>query len=177
MTKRCGFYVKDGVLCRKDVYIQWDLGFDKEAKQLYIERIIWELGKGFETAIDVTTASPIHEARMLSPFFVKVGEESVEDAWAEVKEVNPVVKKIPGTFDYLYLSSLTGEQKQYVLRNKVFIDVFHNPDKAYNTQAKSLAVYQLLVEQKRVALLQDLDGFLKWYIENCHTVKVEQEAL
>lgn len=167
MVKRSVFYVHSGKLYRKDVEIEWDLGFDREAKQEYIERIQKAAGDNLSASIDVTTASPIYKARMLSPFYVKVDGMNVEDIWALNKEQQPQIKQILGAFDFIYLNALSREEKEYALRQAGFIDVFHNPDKAYNTQAKSLAVLQLLAQTDNLNLLVSLGDFVKWYTENC----------
>lgn len=167
MVKRCGFYTQDNKLCRKDVFIDWDLGFDKDAKHSYIESIRRELGEDLYPIVDVTTASNDSVARKLSPFFVLVDGISVEDMWAEIKESNLSICKVSGMFDFLYLNALSESQKDYVMSQKCFIDVFHNPDKAFNTQAKSLAVLQLLIMQNKEGLLDDCKLFIDWYKENC----------
>lgn len=167
MVKRSGFYIEDGHICRKDVKIDWDLGFDKAAKWEYIDRIIKVLGDGLNPVVDVTTAAYDNESRSLSPFFVKINGNSVEVQWAELKAQNAGITNLPGAFDFLYLNALSEKQVAYVLKQKCFIDVFHNPDKAFNTQAKSLAVLQLLHSQDCMEYLHDLRVFTAWYVEYC----------
>ena len=167
MVTRCGFFVEDGELYRKDVYIDWELGFDKAAKHEYIKRIQFALGPELSPCVDVTTASPVWEARGLSPHFLKAGDLSIEDAWAQLKVNNIKATRIPGAFDFLYLNALSPEQLKYVMKQKCFIDVFHNPERAFNTQAKSLAVYQLLVGQDAVEILKNLSAFSEWYMSYC----------
>ena len=170
MVNRCGFFTEDGLLCRKVVQIPWDKGFDKAAKQEYIRRVQVELGSEMQPCIDVTTASPIHEAKMLSPFYIKTDfqEMILEDYWAYLKKQHPEITTIEGSFDYLYLNHLTQKQKEYVLGIKCFVDVFHEPYKAFNTQAKSLAIYQLLVSEGKEDYLSNFSQFTQWYSLKCN---------
>lgn len=162
MVKRCGFFLQDGVLMRKDVMIEWDLGFDREAKLQYIDRLHSALGEELSPIVEVTTASNTYVGRCLSPFYTKIKGVSVEDLWPAVKEkANGVV--IPGMYEFVYLQSLTDEQQSYVLQRKCFTDVFFNPDKAYSTQAKALVVYQLLCLQEKKGILGSLVEFTRWY--------------
>lgn len=165
VVKRSGFFLKDGCIARRDVVIEWNLGFEREAKKEYVRRLHLALGSELHPIIDVTTASNDYLGRGLSPFYTKIGDENVETLWASTKEQFRG-RFIPGLFDYVYLHSLTDEQKQYVLQRKCFTDVFFNPDKACNTQAKSLVVYQLLVYQEKLELLDNLQEFVKWSEKN-----------
>ena len=167
MTKRCGYYIKDGKLCRRDVEIAWDLGFDRAAKHEYIHRIITELGEDLEPAVDVTTASYIKEAKMLSPFYTKCGQNSFEYTWDILKETMGDMANIPGVFEFMYLNSLRDDQVVFALSQKCFIDVFHNPGKAVHTQAKALAILQLLVEHHKLYLLKDMQEFVIWFAGYC----------
>lgn len=170
MVTRCGFYLKDGEIIQRNILIDWDLGFDTYAKRRYIERIQEKL-KHCVKVVDVTTAAPNWETRQLSPFYVKLKDDiSVEDYWNDWKVVHP--ERVPGLFDYLYLNALTVEQVTFVLNQEGFIDVFHNPEKAYNTQAKSLVCLQLLAYQGKLRYLRDVNEFCSWYKENCIDVKI-----
>lgn len=165
MVKRCGYFVQDCKLCRKDVFIEWNKGFDKQAKHAYIEDIIRNLGDDLGITKDVTTASPDYEARSLSPLCVKDKYGNcLEDVWNAVKEELGDLF-INGIGDFVYLSNLSSEHVSIALSIDCYIDVFHNPDKAINTQAKWLAVLKLLYEQNRLELLDDMEGFLQWYDE------------
>lgn len=162
MVKRCGFFIQDGALMRKDVIIEWDLGFDKEAKLQYIDRLHTALGEELSPIVEVTTASNTYLGRCLSPFYTKIKGVSVEELWPVIKKKSEGVF-ISGMYEFVYLQSLTNEQQSYVLQRKCFTDVFFNPDKACNTQAKALVVYQLLCLQKKKEILGSLMEFTKWY--------------
>ena len=173
MVKRCGYFIQDGKLCRKDVYIDWDKGFDREAKHAYIEDIKDKLGCDVYSIYDVTTASPSYKARSLSPFYVKDEDgTNLEDVWAEVKKKTNGVF-VPGLYDFTYLSKLSRIHIETALSINCFIDVFHNPDKAINTQAKSLAILKLLHEQNKMYYLEDFKQFSDWYVQNCEVHVVE----
>lgn len=168
MVSRCGFSVEDRQLVQHNVQIEWDLGFDRQAKVAYIDRIKEALGSGYNSIEDVTTASSDEMGRSCSPFFMYSSEgESLEQVWEDIVKQNIGVNRTPGTFDYLYLNWLSDNQKHWVEVTDCFVDVFHNPEKAMNTQAKALAVYKLLIAQNKEELLTDLKGFITWYSENC----------
>ena len=38
-VKRCGFYIQDNQLVRKDVWIDWDMNTRKEDRYIYIGKI------------------------------------------------------------------------------------------------------------------------------------------
>ena len=169
MVTRSGFYVKGNLIIQRIVYIDWDLGFTKEAKHEYVRRVITELGTDVGKAVDVTSASPIYQARSLSPFYLKdvVTGKSVEDYLSELNsKSNCNVFQIPGLADYHYLRNLTEVNKETINTYDCFIDVFHNPDKCYgNTQALSLAVYKVLQYKGKLDLLElgtEVE-FLDWY--------------
>lgn len=45
MVDRSGFYIDGDKLCRIDVKIDWNLGFDKLAKEAYVAELITALRK------------------------------------------------------------------------------------------------------------------------------------
>ena len=45
MADRSGFYINGDKICRVDVKIDWNLGFDKLAKEAYVAELITELSK------------------------------------------------------------------------------------------------------------------------------------
>lgn len=173
MVTRSVFYVEGNKIYRQDILIEWDLGFDKEAKHEYIKRIQQAASGNLRHSVDVTTASPDYTARSLSPFFVKDGDMNIEDVWALNKQQQPQIVRIPGAFDFIYLNAIPEALKEYVYEQTGFIDVFFNPDKAYNTQAKSLAILQLLNETGNLCKLENLGEFVEWYRVNCVDVVIK----
>ena len=163
MVNRCGFYT-DGVnvIC-KTCAIEWDKGFDRQAKRTYIMSIKAELPKELHPMEDVTSASASAIGRYMSPIFIGVEDKhgkvwSLEDLCKE-----NVALRNPGFFDFVYINALSDEQKRFIQTTNCFIDVFHNPDKGRNTQASACAYYKLLNWQRKEHLLKDLDAFLEWY--------------
>lgn len=168
MVKRCGFYVRDNKLVRRDVMINWDLGFDKEAKHKYIERIQYALAPLH--SVDVTTASPIWKAQHLSPVFVALEDGTkVEDLYS--------VTKHQGAVEYYYLNALSDKQVDFVLSQECFIDVFHNPDKAFRTQAEALAILKLICSQGSQILKGTLLEFMEYYQNVVNNIVIEEVGL
>lgn len=158
MAKRGGFYT-DGVnIIFQTVDIDWDLGFDKEAKQKYIERIIEALGERFLPCADVTSASSDPIAQSLSPLFIRYGNSTLESLYMSNREL-----MVPGVCDFFYANALSDVQKEFIRNTNCFIDVFYKPENGRNTQACNIAVFKLLQYQKKEHLLEDLDAFLLWY--------------
>lgn len=89
MVDRSGFYINGDKICRVDVKIDWNLGFDKLAKEAYVAELITELSKvcpGMDIA-EVTSASPNEHTRMLSPIFIEYrGGTSMEDYYRFVNK-------------------------------------------------------------------------------------------
>lgn len=167
MVARSGFYLEDGVIVQRVVSIDWDLGFDRAAKNAYVTRLHNALGDDL-TKAEVTSASLLPETRMLSPIYLteKSCGKSVEDAYQTVKAIAP-----PFFFHFLYLGNLGEKEYGMIKHYQCYTDVFHNPEKEWgNTQAFSLALYRLLVEQKKLSVLEDFNDFLGWLQEvKCET--------
>lgn len=159
-VKRCGFFT-DGVnLFRKDLFIDWDLGFDSKAKHTYIQR---ELGEDLSPCVDVTTASPIRIARNLSPHLLRLSDgSSFIDTYGSLRE--------HGLFDLAYYLTLSKEQHDYVSSAKCFIDVSYTSSPGTMTQARSLAVLQMLQKQHQLELLMNVNDFLDWFHETCQEI-------
>lgn len=168
MVQRSGFYVADGRIIQRIVRIEWDLGFDRDAKHQYIDRVINALGTDIAPIADVTSASYVKETQRLSPIFVRMpdGNQTVEDYLQVIKNgVFPEIFQIPGASDYVYLTALSEEDLKTALQYNCYVDVFHNPTKSYgNTQALSLAVMRLICETKQFNVLDlSINDFCKWY--------------
>ena len=86
---------------------------------------------------------------------------TVEDAWPVIKQ--QLGSYVPGAFDYIYLHSLQEGDFEYIKSCDGFIDIFHNPEKKVNTQAKALAILQLLNKQGKLEILGSAEKFLDWY--------------
>lgn len=167
MAKRCVYYVKDNVLYRQDIIIDWELGFDRDAKREYIRRIQNTFPDKDVRAVDVTTASPDWHTRSLSPIYLKmkdIPDKSVEDYLADCKSMLPK-NTDRGPFNaYIYLTNVGEEEAYTIIQHTAFFDVFHSPDKAgNNTQAYWCAVFKYLYDTGNTAILNDWSMFLQWF--------------
>lgn len=178
MAKRCGFYVRNGVIVRRDVDIAWNLGFEISSKRRYIAKLHEALGDDVTPIAEVTTASGIEETRKLSPMILEAyGKRlTVEDYWQDV--VKPGLDKntfVNGLLDFIYLVSLKPDNIAVALKYNCYTDVFHNPDKVVsgNTQAKSLALLRLMYETDNLSYINvnGVNEFLSYY----NTVRIEVE--
>lgn len=181
MVPRCAYYINDNSeLVRHHVLIEWDLGFTKEAKHKYINRIIDALGMDDKIMVDVTSASYIYDAQHLSPLFVKLKSNptmSIEDYIGTIKlQMSSVGYDMRVKYyGYIYLASFTDKEIRAIEKYDGFFDVFNNqlntPD---NSQAYFCAVYKLMLRQKKTDVLQDFDSYLE-YLSNIKVVDVAKE--
>lgn len=181
MVPRCAYYINDNSeLVRHHVLIEWDLGFTKEAKHKYINRIIDALGMYDKIMVDVTSASYIYDAQHLSPLFVKLKSNptmSVEDYIGTIKlQMSSVGYDMRVKYyGYIYLVSFTDKEIRAIEKYDGFFDVFNNqlrtPD---NSQAYFCAVYKLMMRQKKTDVLQDFGSYLE-YLSNMKVVDVAKE--
>lgn len=177
-VKRCGFYTDGTSIIRKDVLIDWDLGFSSEAKASYIKELRKALGSEFYNCVDVTSCSPIKDARNLCPYYVKTKNgDTVKDRWEWVKQAMDEDEHIPGLYEYIYLNALKPWQIDYALNVDCFYDVFFNPDKLINTNARALAALQLLCSQGKYEYLEDLGKFTYWAYANIGCMIIDQEQV
>lgn len=158
MTQRSGFYTDGTNVIQRVCTIEWDLGFDKEAKRTYIERIKEALPSMLNPMIDITSASPNAFHRSLSPIFIEYGGSSIED----FIKLNPQVM-VPGVIDFFYISSLSPAQMKLIKETNCFIDVFHKPSNGRSTQAAWCVYAKLLMLKNKEHLLTNLEEFLAWY--------------
>lgn len=181
MVPRCAYYINDNSeLVRHHVLIEWDLGFTKEAKHKYINRIIDALGINDKIMVDVTSASYIYDAQRLSPLFVKLNSNPTMSVEDYLKTIMPQLLSIGYDmklkyFGYIYLASFTDKEIRAIEKYDGFFDVFNNqlssPD---NSQAYFCAVYKLMLRQKKTGVLQDFGSYLE-YLNNIKVVDVAQE--
>lgn len=159
MVSRSGFFIRDNKIVQRIVQINWNEGFDKQAKHIYIKRIVSALGSDVGKVADVTSASPVSETRVLSPLFIRESSSglSLEDIWEKIES------PLPYLFHYLYLCSLSEENKETILSYDCYSDVFHNPEKElWNTQAFSVTLYRLLHDTNKEEVLKDYNSFSNW---------------
>lgn len=171
MVPRCAYYLNESYdVIRHIVLINWDLGFDREAKHQYIMRLTEALNKPDMIIVDITTASYIYEARMLSPVFVKLKNDpsiTVEDYLQQIHLFNnpqfseDTRVKLSG---YIYMTNLSDRNKSVIAKYDGFFDVFGNPIKApHNTQALFATLYKKLMLQHKEDILSDYDTYVDWF--------------
>ncbi len=166
MVPRCGYYAENGVLVRKTAWIEWNLGFDREAKHSYSLALIEALND-VGPVCEITSASPFWETRSLSPLFVKMrdSDKTVEDYLQELNESLGQVFTVKGLSDMIYLQNLSQENIKVINKFKCFADVFANPNKTGfgNSQACSLGVYKVLEQLGKLDIINDNQKFMHWY--------------
>lgn len=166
MVPRCGYYAKDGALVRKTVWINWNLGFDKEAKHRYANALIEALKENGPVA-EVTSGSPIYETRSLSPIFVRLKSNplmSVEEFLQMQSVIHPTLFSVQGLTDLVYLQNIGPKEKDILHKYNCYCDIFANPNKGFgNSQACSLAIYRLLEQLNKLYLIDDNSAFMSWY--------------
>lgn len=176
MVPRCGYYLRDGKVAREVVQIDWSLGFDREAKNIYVTELHQELSKMFPRMYieEVTTASLTEYGRALSPINIKfIGGESLEDVWGEISHKDGFILydqfRWPQSVRHLAFAHYYCRYAQSVLPLirliDVFTDVFYNPTKEGGTQAEPCAILKLLDQQDNLAIIDNLHEFVQWYVK------------
>ena len=170
-----GVYYAEGVTVKcKIVSINWDLGFTREAKHEYTQRIIDTVNGTCGRIAEVTSSAANYRTRMLSPIFIKMRTEPysmLEDYLQELNKTIPNIFQYTPLVDYYYITNLSNENLKTLHEYDAYCDVFHNPSKGWgNTQAESLAVLRALENDNRTHLLSDYRAFLGWYT---HVLKTE----
>lgn len=166
MVPRCGYFAKDGVLVRRTVWINWNIGFDKEAKHRYAYALIEALEEDGPVA-EVTSGSPIYETRSLSPLFVKMKSNphmSVEEYLQMRKEMHKSLFSVQGVTDLVYLQNIGKKEIDTLHKYNCYCDIFANPNKGFgNSQACSLAIYRVLEQLNKLYIISDDQEFMHWY--------------
>lgn len=168
MVKRCAFYVKDGVVKRCVVEINWELGFTSYAKLEYINRLYYALHeKGLSNILDVTSANKGTQCGyILSPMYIKKDGISVEDLYMQQRVRLDGQASRMLFYDWLYGKMLSEKHINMIKCYDVFVDVFHKPDVSKCTQAKSCAIFKLLLERGMLDLYDDAVRFYDWRLKN-----------
>lgn len=159
MVNRCFYYVESGIVKWQVVNIEWDCGFTKEAKEIYIDRIISRVPEKYKPCADITTASPDPVARSLSPHLMKLFDGRKFDT---IYAANPT----PPQHDWVYYQCLTGGQLEFIRNCSSFVDVFHDPfKKGINTQAHSAAVVKLFLSRNLSDETDSYEDFERWWLD------------
>lgn len=143
MVDRSGFYIDGDKLCRIDVKIDWNLGFDKLAKEAYVA--------------EVTSASTSEYTRMLSPIFIEYkGGKSIN------KDYMALRLGVDKSFVFPHFYCANAVHMLPLIR---LLDVFYNPTKPGGTQAEACAILKLLDKENNLNILSNPPLFQKWCLE------------
>ena len=71
-------------------------------------------------------------------------------------------------YDYIYMVALYQNKEYHELIKDYyfFTDLFFNPNKSLNTQARAIAIFKTLYDNDYLKLLEDVSEFKKYYKEN-----------
>ena len=174
MTPRCGFYIDNGRVKWKTVYISWDTGFNKEAKRYYIEQLHEKLSEFKDVPmLEVTTAAPTALGRSFSPYNICIGGMSMEDFWHECEKPDgikyasfnwPTDMKFYA-FMHMYCYYMRDRAKE-LSKYEMFTDIFHNATRGVITQAEACAILKYMYERNELDLLDGDIEFVTWYREH-----------
>lgn len=154
MVARSGFYIDGDKLCRVDVKIDWNLGFDKLAKEAYVAELITALSK----------VCP----GMLSPIFIEYkGGKSMEDYYQSInKDYMALRLGVDKSFVFPHFYCANAVHMLPLIRLfDIFTDVFYNPTKPGGTQAEACAILKLLDKENNLNILSNPPLFQKWCLE------------
>lgn len=150
------------------------LGFDRDAKNVYVTELHQELSRVLPHKYieEVTTASLTEYGKALSPINITFsGGESLEDVWKEISHKDDFIFydkfRWPQSVRRLAFVHYYCRYAQNVLPLirliDVFTDVFYNPTKDGGTQAEPCAILKLLDQQNNLAIIDNLHEFVQWY--------------
>lgn len=137
------------------VEISWDLGWDRDSKLEYIERVKRKVYEqyGVEDALDVTTAnSSFENGKLLSPHILRYPGMNMDI----VSTMRNGQKNLPSddvsiiTYVYCYMYAICHNEdvfnvfKQY----EYFFDVFWKPEDGWNTQARLCVMLKIIIHNK-----------------------------
>lgn len=174
MVPRCGYYIDEGKVKQLVVDIEWNLGFDKVAKQQYVKDLHEEVVKLFadKKPLEVTTAAE-PPGKWLSPIYIKFdGGKSMEDIWAEYTKLYPEIlvydqfvwrKPLDARAFTHYYCYYADVRLSTIRKYDVFTDVFYNPTKPGGTQALGCACLKLMDLQKSLDVRNSIKTFCEWY--------------
>lgn len=174
MVPRCGYYIDNGIVRKVTANIEWNLGFDRVAKQQYVKDLHEEISKllpGLK-AVEVTSAAE-PPGKWLSPIYIKFdGGKSMEDIWGEYTKLYPEFlvydqfvwrKPLDGRAFLHYYCYYADVRLPTMRQYDVFTDVFYNPTKPGGTQAIGCACLKLMDLQKNLSVRNSIKTFCEWY--------------
>lgn len=171
-VKRCGFYIEDNSIVRKDVWIDWDIDMSKENRYLYANKIKKELGNELEPIVDTTTASTNYLGKKLSSYWNKIEGMNCIEAYNLIAEEYDKEHVVPGIFEYIYYSAMTESSLKFVKQTRTFMNMFFNPDKVSTCDALACAALKLLIKQGKFDYINDPESICWWCYGNIGTMKI-----
>lgn len=167
MTKREIYFVRNNQLYKRTVEVTWDKDSMEVNKKICSEELFNAALPFMQPCVDVSSSSGIYNCRNLSPYCVKdENGNSVHDMWDILSKHKDRKFLPPGSFDLVYLKSLTEEQFIYAMSKNSFYDIYFNSKTKETCSAKALAVLKLLYGQNKLDYILDMNKFLHWYWVN-----------
>lgn len=164
MAVREIYFVRNNQLFKKTVEVTWDKDSNEVNKRICSEELFKAALPFMQPCVDVSSASPLYNSRGLCTFFVKdENGNPVSKLWEILDGHKDRDFLPPGSYDLIYLKSLTYQQIAYALSKGSFYDIYFNSKKKKTSSAKALAVLQLLYQQNKLDYIGDMNKFLYWY--------------
>ena len=173
-VKRCGFYIQDNQLVRKDVWINWDMDTRKEDRYVYIGKIKDALGLELNPIVDTTSVSPNYLGKKLNAYWNKIDGESCIKVYNGWKEKCDPDELIPGVFEYIYYTAINDANVRFIKTVKCFTNMFFNPDRQKTCEAMACALLKLLIGQNKLDYVQDVEQLVYWIYVNTNSMRIIQ---
>lgn len=170
------------------INFEWTPGYSYKQKEKRRESLKKEIEKKYDIDkwLEVSTISDKDIGKKLSALNLKLTltdnkKYSVESIYqvSKVYENNQIVKfkfrnkEFENTpygmyYDYLYMIALYQNKEYHNLINNyyLFTDLFFNPNKSINTQARAIAIFKTLYDSNYLDILENTDSFKEYYKEN-----------
>lgn len=167
-VKRCGYYLVGNHIHCKEILIPWE--DDKQVCRLYPTMFAEKLGKDLYPMTDTTSYATSFNGKNLSVYKKELNGHKLTQFTDKLKES----EYVPGLFEYLYITSLTTEDIQFIRRTKCFFNIFQNPDKQKFSEALACVTYKCLEQQNKLDYLSDKEKFVYWSMMNIGTMEIER---
>ena len=171
-----------------DIYFKWISGYSYINKCKRRDSLKQEIEKLYDIKkwLEVSTISDKDIGKKLSALNLMItlsnnSKYSVENIYqcSKVYENNHIVSfKFKNTefentpygmyYDYIYMVALFQNKEYHKLINNyyLFTDLFFNPNKSLNTQARAVAIFKSLYDNNYLDILKDVNEFKNYYKEN-----------
>lgn len=162
-VKRCAYYVDKNQIFRKEFTVPWH----EDTKEYYSYNTVFrdKLGVDLCPCSDTTYYATSMNGKNLSLFSNR--REHIRSVIDEQKQLG----YIPGLLEYLYISTLTKDDVNFILYNKSFYNIFQNPDKQPFSEAVACATLKCLVQQNKLDYIRDKHKFLYWAYVNISIIE------